>query len=146
VSAPGEGIPSGEPVELDVLDEATCLELLASVPVGRLGFVSRGAPVVLPVNHAVHDGCVVFRTAIGSKLDAAERDDRPKVVYEADAVEGDVEGGWSVVVHGRMEPVLDLIEQAKLERLGLRTWAEDPSRRRWLRIRPERITGRRITG
>jgi uncharacterized protein len=146
VSAPGEGVPSGDPVELEELDEATCLALLGSVSVGRLAFVARGAPVILPVNHAVHDGCVVFRTAIGSKLDAAERDDRPRVVFEADAVEDDVESGWSVVVHGRMEPVLDLIEQTALERLGLRTWAEDPSRRRWLRIRAERITGRRITG
>lgn len=36
---------------LDVLPFEECLRLLASVPVGRVGFVAEGEVVMLPVNH-----------------------------------------------------------------------------------------------
>ena len=70
---------------LEVLPFETCLELLGSVPVGRIGFFTDGELVILPVNHLVDGQDVVFRTAAGSKLSAAENGDL--VVFEADSYE-----------------------------------------------------------
>jgi Pyridoxamine 5'-phosphate oxidase len=60
-----------------------CLRLLASAPVGRVAFCADGEVMVWPVNHAVDGQDVVFRTAHGSKLSAAEG--QAVVTFEADA-------------------------------------------------------------
>ena len=39
-----------------------CWRLVEAEPVGRVGFVLGGRPVVLPVNHIVDDRTIVFRT------------------------------------------------------------------------------------
>jgi len=57
---------------LEILPFDECLRLLASVPVGRVGFIADGELVMLPVNHVVDGHDVAFRTARGSKLPAAE--------------------------------------------------------------------------
>ena len=57
---------------LETLYFDTCLRLLASVPVGRVGFVADGEVQILPVNHLVDGQDVVFRTAYGSKLSATQ--------------------------------------------------------------------------
>lgn len=57
------------------LSAEECRARLAAHPVhiGRVAFVDDGYPVVLPVNHRLLDGAVVFRTGLGSRLDAALR-------------------------------------------------------------------------
>jgi len=57
---------------LEILPFDVCLRLLATVPVGRVSFLADGEIVVLPVNHIIDDQDLVFRTAYGSKLSAAE--------------------------------------------------------------------------
>ena len=48
-----------------------CLELLATVTVGRIAVAVPGeAPVVVPVNFAMEEDVIVFRSDEGSKLDA----------------------------------------------------------------------------
>ncbi len=59
---------------LETLNFDTCLRLLASVPVGRVGFVADGEVQILPVNHLVDGQDVVFRTAHGAKLSVAEEE------------------------------------------------------------------------
>ena len=54
--------------------------------------------MVLPVNHAVDGQDVVFRTAHGSKLSAAEG--QAVVAFEVDACDPQTRSGWSVLVHG----------------------------------------------
>ena len=56
---------------LEILPFDECLRLLASVPVGRVGFVVDGEVVVLPVNHVVDGQDVIFRPAYGSKVATA---------------------------------------------------------------------------
>jgi Pyridoxamine 5'-phosphate oxidase len=91
---------------LETLPFALCLRLLASVPVGRVGFVADGEVQVLPVNHVLDGQDVVFRTAHGSKLSAAEGE-KP-ITFEVDDYDERTHSGWSVVVTGRSEPpVLD---------------------------------------
>ena len=126
---------------LETLNFDTCLRLLASVPVGRVGFVADGEVQILPVNHLVDGQDVVFRTAHGSKFSAAEGWN--PVTFEADAYDERAHSGWSVVVTGRAEPVDSDTEIERLSGRGLRPWGAAVERPYWIRIRPSAVTGRR---
>jgi nitroimidazol reductase NimA-like FMN-containing flavoprotein (pyridoxamine 5'-phosphate oxidase superfamily) len=126
---------------LETLNFDTCLRLMASVPVGRVGFVADGEVQMLPVNHLVDGQDVVFRTAHGSKLSAAEECN--PVAFEADAYDERAHSGWSVVVTGRAEPVGSDAEIERLGSRGLRPWVTTVERPYWIRIRPSAVTGRR---
>ncbi len=126
---------------LETLPFEACLRLLASVPVGRVGFYSDGELVVLPVNHVLDGQDVVFRTAAGSKLSAAEG--KNLVAFEADDYDPQTRSGWSVLVNGRAEVVYDEGEVQRLARLGLHPWVTAVARPFWIRIRPTSVSGRR---
>jgi nitroimidazol reductase NimA-like FMN-containing flavoprotein (pyridoxamine 5'-phosphate oxidase superfamily) len=129
---------------LEVLPFDACMRLLASVPLGRLGFHADGEVVILPVNHAVDGHDVVFRTAPGSKLSAAEG--QSLVAFEADDYDPRTRSGWSVVVTGHAEVVYEDAEIERLGRLALHRWATAVDRPFWIRIRPTAVTGRQIPG
>jgi uncharacterized protein len=136
---------AGHPADhagLEVLPLEDCLRLLASVPVGRVGFNADGEIVVLPVNHLLDGQDVVFRTARGSKLSAAE--EQNLVVFEADDYTPQTQSGWSVVVNGRAETVYEDTEIQRLDRLGLHPWPTAVDRPFWIRIRPASVSGRQI--
>jgi uncharacterized protein len=126
---------------LETISLNHCLYLVASVPVGRIGFIADGEVQVLPVNHLVDGQDVVFRTAPGSKLSAAE--EHGTVTFEADAYDEKQHSGWSVVITGRAEPVDSATEIERLGRRGLRPWVTVVDRPYWIRIRPSAVTGRR---
>jgi uncharacterized protein len=112
------------------LDAAECRARLASRPVGRIVFLDGDQPVALPVNHALHDDGVVFKTVAGGTLDEVSRAGRP-VGFEVDEFDDASRAGWSVLVKGTPQPVGDAAEVAELERLELYSWLPDLSRRRW---------------
>jgi nitroimidazol reductase NimA-like FMN-containing flavoprotein (pyridoxamine 5'-phosphate oxidase superfamily) len=125
-----------------------CLRLLASVPVGRVGFVADGEVVVLPVNHVVDGQDVIFRTAHGSKLSAAEGQN--VAAFEADYYNEQTHSGWSVLVNGRTE-VIDAeadIQRLgeRLSRLGVYPWVTAVRHPFWIRILPTSVSGRRTAG
>jgi uncharacterized protein len=123
------------------LTEAECHKLLAERHLGRLALDDQDGPLVLPVNYVLDEGTVLFRTGEGGVLHGAARGGR--VAFEVDAVEEASRTGWSVLVRGRAAEVTDPAELTRVRRLALSPWA--PGRRdRYVRIRPERITGRRI--
>jgi uncharacterized protein len=126
---------------LEVLPFEVCLHVLASVPVGRVGFFADGEVVVLPVNHLVDGQDVVFRTARGAKLSAAEGQDL--VAFEVDDYDEDSQSAWSVLVTGRAEMVYEEDEIQRLNRRGLHPWASAVERPFWIRIRPTSVSGRR---
>jgi nitroimidazol reductase NimA-like FMN-containing flavoprotein (pyridoxamine 5'-phosphate oxidase superfamily) len=128
-------------VTVDELDEDDCWRLLERTGFGRVGFVRDGAPMVLPVNCAVTDGRVVFRTADDAML--AALGDGSLVAFESDHSDRISESGWSVLVRGRMWDVTDTLEAATWDELKVRTWAPG-ARDRWMMIVPEEITGRSI--
>ena len=72
---------------LGVLSREECLRRIRTARVGRVAFVENGEPVILPVNHGLDGDAVVFRTAPGSKLTAAENDE--PVAFEVDAFDVD---------------------------------------------------------
>lgn len=126
---------------IEILDRAECLRLLASEVVGRVAVVDGDRPVVLPVNYAMDGDDVVFRTAEGTKLDAAVRG--ATVSFEIDHADRIYQTGWSVLVSGRAELVTDAAELARVRRLPLRPWSTHDASN-WIVIRAEEITGRRI--
>lgn len=129
---------------LVVLDRDACVERLRSAVIGRVVFTLAGRPFALPVTFAL-DGrqAVVFRTGRGSKLASAERDAGP-VAFQADAYDTGTRSGWSVLVHGQMDHVVELAEIARLDGLRLRPWADQVRRPHWVRIAMERVSGREI--
>lgn len=125
-----------------VLGTADCLDRMRSTPVGRLAFMTAGAPTVLPVNHGVLGSAVVFRTTSGAKLESAVRG--APVAFEADDWDADTRTGWSVVVSGVLEEVEDDGQVAQCEALGISSWAHPGADAVWLRVRPQEISGRLV--
>ncbi|MCP2259108.1 Pyridoxamine 5'-phosphate oxidase [Streptoalloteichus tenebrarius] len=126
---------------LEVLDEAECLRLLGSVPVGRIAFTHDALPAVQPVTFVLNGGSVVFRTREGSKLAAATRN--AVVAFEVDEFDAATRTGWNVTVVGRARVVTDPDELAELAALDLRPWAPG-QRDRYVQISVDLVQGRRI--
>jgi nitroimidazol reductase NimA-like FMN-containing flavoprotein (pyridoxamine 5'-phosphate oxidase superfamily) len=133
--------PDEYDIIVDDLDEPTCWRLLGRAGFGRVGFVVDGEITVLPVNAALSQHRVVFRTAEGTSLASAGTGS--DVVFEADHTDRVMESGWSVIVRGRLWDVTDRPETSTWHELVVRPWAPRP-RNVWMMIEPERITGRMI--
>jgi nitroimidazol reductase NimA-like FMN-containing flavoprotein (pyridoxamine 5'-phosphate oxidase superfamily) len=125
---------------LEVLDREECLALLARCSLGRIAVVAGDRPLVFPVNFALHNHTIVFRTDVGAKLRGVLRG---PVAFECDGVDAVYHTGWSVLVNGPAEEVRNPAEIAELERVPLGTWAPG-SKPIWVRIRMPTISGRRI--
>ena len=134
--------PPTDHVGLEVLSNAQCDELLADNTIGRLAFVSDGDVVIFPVNYRYTNHTIVFRTADGTKLDVAAN--HQPVAFEIDGYDLESKTGWSVLVKGIARYVMEETEEAELSDLDLRPWAPLTRVRRWVRISPEEITGRKI--
>ncbi|MGW4472690.1 pyridoxamine 5'-phosphate oxidase family protein [Nonomuraea sp. NPDC004354] len=127
---------------LQVLSRRECLNLLASVPIGRIVFTDRALPAVQPVNFLLDGEHVVIRTATGSKLAAATR--QAVVAFEADEFDVSERTGWSVTAVGHARAVSDPEERERLAALPLEPWALG-ERDHFIVVRVEHISGRRIT-
>jgi hypothetical protein len=126
---------------MEVLDEAHCMRLLASVNWGRFAWSDTDGPRILPVNFTLVDGHVFLRTDLyGSLADAASG---TAVALEADELDHRLSSGWSVVVLGRAEQVEDQAEIAAFFRQVREPWAPG-SRPLLVRIVPSQVTGRRF--
>ncbi len=129
---------------LEILPFDRCLELLTTVPFGRVSFFADGEIVILPVNHVMDGQDPVFRTARGSKLSAAEGQN--VVAFEADEYDEPTRSGWSVLVNGRAYAIYDEAEIQRLSCLGVRPWVTAVNRPFWIRIRPTSVSGRQTPG
>jgi nitroimidazol reductase NimA-like FMN-containing flavoprotein (pyridoxamine 5'-phosphate oxidase superfamily) len=123
------------------LTDDECRKLLGERHLGRLALVDADGPVILPVNYALDEGSVVFRTDPGSKLDAAAAG--ATVAFEVDATDERDRTGWSVVVRGQAGEVAEPAELERLRALPLYPWAPG-AKGHYVRIRPASVTGRRI--
>src|ERR1700751_350953 len=81
---------------------------------------------VLPVNYALQDGAVVFRTATNGPLDEDLRtgitDADYKVAFEIDSIDLATRQGWSVLIQGPAHHVTGTEEDAVRE-AGVEPWA-----------------------
>lgn len=83
---------------LEVLSRDECLHLLSTSFVGRVAVTIGALPVILPVSFRLVADRVVFRTAVGTKLDAATCN--AVVAFEVDQIDRAGATGWSVMVTG----------------------------------------------
>ncbi|MEJ2578116.1 MAG: pyridoxamine 5'-phosphate oxidase family protein [Kineosporiaceae bacterium] len=126
----------------DVLDEAQCWELLGQVEVGRLAVAAAGEVDIYPVNFVVDGRSLVFRTAEGTKL--LEIALSGQVALEVDGYEPEHGRAWSVVVKGGAHDLDHFSEIYQAQGLPLFPWNAAP-KERFVRVVPERVTGRRFT-
>jgi nitroimidazol reductase NimA-like FMN-containing flavoprotein (pyridoxamine 5'-phosphate oxidase superfamily) len=122
---------------LDVLDETECYALLRSRTLGRVGLHIADDLAVFPVYYAVMGQDIVFRTAPGTKLDAAVL--RTRVVFEVD----NAAPGWSVLVRGHAHEIREHEEQVHARSLLGHDWPAGV-RENYVKITGEQVTGRRL--
>jgi len=125
--------------KLRELDPSECLELLRSRSVGRVAFCAEDGPVVLPVNYAVHDGDVLFRTSPHNSI-ARHVNSRP-AAFQVDEIDDFTQSGWSVLLRGTAELVEDVHDLPQEDRPV--SWAEG-TRTLYVRVPGGSITGRRL--
>lgn len=129
---------------LEDLAEDECLDLLNRHHFGRVAFLEQIdlPPVMMPLNYLMHADSVVVRTDPGSKLGGVLRD--APVSFEIDGIDQRHRTGWSVVVSGRAQQVVDPNELEELYQTPLLPWAPG-DRSQYVRITPVLVTGRRIS-
>ena len=127
--------------DLEILEREQCLDLLHSARVGRLIFTEHALPAVQPVNFQLWHGDIVIRVASGTKLAAAVGN--LVVAFETDELDPDLRTGWSVTGVGHAQLITDVADLVELSGLFLQPW-DDGRRDYFLRIRIEKVTGRRL--
>lgn len=127
---------------LHELGTRECHDLLAARQVGRVAVVAPDGPHIIPVNYAVVEDDLVFRTSPFTLLATHGRDSM--VAFEVDTFDEAARSGWSVLVRGRARAVYDSREIDLIRRTWeALPWA-DGVRNLFLRMTPEEISGRRI--
>lgn len=122
----------------ELLATSTCLELLRTKRLGRLGLSMGALPVVHPVNFAADVDRLYIRTGLGSKLSAALRG--AVVCLEVDDIDDTGTEGWSVLVTGRAEELVGADAERAAHLLGDgSSWAGN----HYVGIRIELVSGRR---
>jgi uncharacterized protein len=132
-------LDTGRRPRVDVLDRAECLALLGKRKIGRLAFVYRALPEVIPVSFALDGEGILLRLAAGSRIAAAVTG--AVVAFEVDALNLSTRSGWSVTAVGQAQEVTDRAERSRIEGLPLEPWIGD-QRHHLVRIDTERLTGR----
>lgn len=124
------------------MDRSECLTAARSRAIGRVAVTADALPAVFPINFAFLDDDVIFRTATGTKLATALRNN--VVAFEVDEVDPISHTGWSVLIVGRAEVLTRPDDLARARAVPLVPWAPG-NRGHFVRIRSELVSGRRLT-
>ncbi|MFI5041402.1 MAG: pyridoxamine 5'-phosphate oxidase family protein [Acidimicrobiales bacterium] len=128
---------------LEELSTDQCYELLATQELGRLGVIIDHYPEILPVNYRLDHHVIVFRSDVGTKLTAA---DHANVTFQVDAVDPVRRSGWSVLVRGTAEIVLEGSEHwERTVAASTVPWVEG-DKAHYVRVIPVALSGRRLVG
>lgn len=133
----GDTTSRTEPEHLSV---SACWGLLRRARTGRVGIIRDGAPDILPVNHLVDRGSIVYRTGTGVLFAATLH---TEVAFEVDGYDEDDGTAWSVVVRGRASEGRSISDLIETSTLPVHPWQAGPKPRH-VRIEPTEITGRRF--
>ncbi len=137
--APGRGRAGSHP-SLKALEREHCEAHLAAGGVGRIVYSTERGPVAIPVNFEFTDGEVIFST------DEAKADllaTQPVIGFEIDRVDEAFSEGWSVLVSGPAQRVVDPDEVLRLSSLDLEAWAGG-DRHALVKLTLATVTGRVI--
>jgi uncharacterized protein len=118
-----------------------CLWLLRKTTIGRLVFTAGALPAIRPVRFRVDTDTIVIRVATGSPL--AHAAIGAVVAFEADEIDPDRPGGWTVVVTGKAELIDSPADLRRVAQLGLESW-EPSGPDGYLRIPATVVSGRRM--
>ena len=142
--------PIAAPRSVEQLTRAEAMDLLASVPLGRVVFTLAALPAIRPVNHVLDDGEIVIRTrrlagistALADHVEDLDQEPDLVVAYEADLLDPVERTGWSVVVTGIARTITD---RHRLSRVSgrLQPWV-DSAMDTAIAIAPEIVTGVRL--
>ncbi|ORV92425.1 pyridoxamine 5'-phosphate oxidase [Mycobacterium interjectum] len=130
---------SGTDDVVTILPVHECWDLMGGVTLGRLVTSVDGHPEIFPVNYAVQNRTVLFRTAEGTKLVSTAINNR--VLFEVD--DHNVAEGWSVIVKGRARSLRTSEQIEEAERAQLLPWTST-EKTHYVRVIPEMVTGRRF--
>ena len=123
------------------LTEAECWEQLQGRDLARFAWNTASGPEILPVNYVTHDGSLWMRTTAHSSI--VEQADESLVALEIDDLDPATHVGWSVVVRGRAQALYHE-DDVPADVKALRSWASGV-RALWLQVRPELVTGKRLS-
>ena len=122
-----------------ILSVSECWDLLSTVSLGRLVTSADGHAEIFPLNFAVQNKTVLFRSASGTKLVSAAINNQ--VLFEAD--DHDEAGGWSVIMKGTARSLRSDEDRAEADEAQLRPWIAT-EKSHYVRVLPLSITGRRF--
>lgn len=122
---------------ITVLGEDEAWKLMSGVSLGRLVTYFGGQLEIFPVNFAVQNGTVLFRTAEGTKLFTTVMNDQ--VLFEVD--DHTVAEGWSVVIRGTAHLLSSAEEIREAESAQLLPWVPTV-KLRYVRVTPSEISAR----
>jgi nitroimidazol reductase NimA-like FMN-containing flavoprotein (pyridoxamine 5'-phosphate oxidase superfamily) len=128
--------------DVEVLDEAECLALMATVPLGRIAFTEGALPAVQPVAFVLGDGEVFIPLHRGSRVAAASRG--AVLAFEVDDFDTGARTGWNVTVVGASRVISDADEVDRLNRFGVQPWAPAEAHC-YIGIQTRLVRGRRIS-
>jgi nitroimidazol reductase NimA-like FMN-containing flavoprotein (pyridoxamine 5'-phosphate oxidase superfamily) len=141
------GPPTIWHAQVEQMDEAECLRLIAGGGVGRIAYSGQSGLAVLPVSYKLVDGSIVVRTPLGSSTDEALRTGIRgadyRITFEIDQVGHDAEEGWFVVIQGPAHHV-DANDDCLAAWVPGQRSAQWQSREHFVRITPSIIVGRRL--
>ncbi len=133
---------SGDVTQTTELSYDKCRELLSGGVVGRAAVCTPTGPRILPVNYAVIDDSIVFRTTPYSVLGTYAWN--TQLAFEVDQVDHEFQRGWSVVAVGRGEMVDDDADLAAIRAFrNPQPWAGG-ARLLYVRLRWDGLTGRQL--
>jgi len=144
-ASPGPGTGGWRVLEL--LDEAECMELLASAMLGRLFYTSRYGPTALPVTYRIDEGSIVLGTWDPVLFDEDLRTGITQADYqvavEVDQIDMEAREGWFVLVQGAAHHLDTEAEYESFIGAGLEPWVEGvPSH--FIRVNLTNTWGNRI--
>lgn len=129
---------------IEPLSPGESWERLRTASIARVAHLTDGRPHVSIVNITVEGEDILVRSMSGSRLAAALARPGTDVAVEVDDVDSASRGGWSVIVHGTMEPVLDQVEAARLDRVNPPSWLLGDHAGTWLRLHATALSGRQV--
>jgi hypothetical protein len=116
-----------------------CWEHLARRTVGRMAYVDRDGPVIVPLNYRVGEGRIWVRTASYDQL--AVHLPHQQAAFEVDHVDEHARTGWSVLVRGRAEHVVAGPGESPADWPDPQPWPEG-LRQMTFALFPSTVTGR----
>ncbi|HWG63757.1 MAG TPA: pyridoxamine 5'-phosphate oxidase family protein [Streptosporangiaceae bacterium] len=134
--------------EVEQVEEAECLRLIAGGRIGRLAYSSPSGVAIIPVGYELQDGHIMFPTPLGSPTDQDLRtgiaDAAYHVAFEVDEFDIDAQEGWTVYIQGAASHV-------GVRQDGTIDWSPDADAsadsqfEHFLCISPTRMAGRRLS-